>query len=53
MENAQKYSGVLLHVENNGPIRSAEAGESRRGRIEVKAGLHSQLHQAQPGADHE
>lgn len=53
MENAQKHSGVLLHVENDGPIRAAEAGESRRGRVEVEAGLHSQLHQAQPGADHE
>lgn len=43
MEDAKEPGGVLLHVEDDGPLRAAEARQSRRGRVQAKAGVHSQL----------
>lgn len=41
MENAEEHHRILLHVEDDGQIRPAEAGEGRRGRVQTEAGLHS------------
>lgn len=43
MEDAQELGGVLLHVENDGPLCSTETRESGRSRVEAEASVHSQL----------
>lgn len=43
MEDAKESSGVLLHVENDGPLRATETREGRRGRVQAEASVHSQL----------
>lgn len=43
MEDTEEHSGVLLHVEDDGPVRPAEEGEGRGSRVQAEAGLHSQL----------
>lgn len=43
VEDTEEHSGVLLHVEDDRPVRPAEAGEGGGGRVQAEAGLHSQL----------
>ena len=41
MEVIKKYSGVLLHVENNRQICATEAHQGSGGRKQAEASLHS------------
>lgn len=43
MEDAKEPGGVLLHVEDDGPLRAAEARQGGRGRVQAEASVHSQL----------
>ena len=53
MEDAEEHCRILLHVEDDRSLCSAEACEGRRGRVEAQASLHSQLHQTELGFDHQ
>jgi len=48
LEIAARHRRVLLHVEDDRPLRAAEARQGGRGRVAPQAGLHPRLHQAQP-----
>lgn len=39
LEDTVQSDRVLLPVENNGPLCATEEGQSRRGRVQVEAGL--------------
>lgn len=43
MEDAKESCGILLHVEDDGPLRAAEARQGGRSRVQTEAGVHSQL----------
>lgn len=43
MEDAKEPRGILLHVEDDGPVRAAEARQGGRGRVQAEASVHSQL----------
>lgn len=43
MEDAKEPRGVLLHVEDDGPVRAAEARQGGGGRVQAEASVHSQL----------
>lgn len=43
MENTEEPGGILLHVEDDGPLRATETRQGRRGRVQAQASLHSQL----------
>lgn len=43
VENVEEPRGVLLHVENDGPLRTAEAREGGRGGVQAETSVHSQL----------
>ena len=41
VENAEEHNWVLLHVEDNGQICTAEESESSGSWVQAEAGLHS------------
>lgn len=43
MEDAKEPRGILLHVEDDGPLRAAEARQGRRGGVQAETSVHSQL----------
>lgn len=43
MEDTKEPRGVLLHVEDDGPVRAAEARQGGGGRVQAEASVHSQL----------
>lgn len=43
MEDAKKPCGVLLHVEDDGPLRATEARQGGRGGVQAETSVHSQL----------
>lgn len=43
MEDAEKCDRVLLHVEDDGPLRAAEEGKGCRGGEQIEASLYSEL----------
>lgn len=43
MEDAKEPCRVLLHVEDDGPLRSTETRQGGGGRVQVETSVHSQL----------
>lgn len=53
MEDAQEHRRILLHVEDDRSLCTAETRQSGRGWVEAEASLHSQLHQTQSSSHHQ